>query len=262
MIKKGYANCSEGQIHYRESGSEDKPVICFFHQTASSGAMFEKVMALLNSDFHCFAFDSPGFGGSYHPTGIPEIGFLSDRLLEAIDDVGILYFHACGHHTGGCIAMEMPAKAPKKVASLSVIGPVLVNEEEKREYMKTFVQPFKIEPSGEFLSVAWKYLEMIGASASLELHNREIVDHLIAHETMPMAFTAVWKQDAESLYKALACPLQIMCSKDDVLWPLFKRAALMRPDARQCIVGGADYQPDNDPESVAKGLREFYADLQ
>lgn len=261
MITKGYANCSEGQVHYRESGSADKPVICFFHQTASSSAMYEKVMTSLANDYHCYAFDSPGFGGSYHPKAIPDIGFLSDRLLEAIDDLGITSFHACGHHTGGCIAMEMPGKAPEKVASLSVIGPVLVNEEEKREYMKTFVQPFKIEPTGEFLSTAWGYLKMIGASTTLDLHNRELVDHLIAHETMPMAFTAVWNQDVEGLFKSISCPLMIMCSKDDVLWPLFERAGEMRPDAKQCIVGGADYQPDNDPESVVKGLREFYAEL-
>lgn len=261
MITKGYANCSEGQVHYREAGEKGKPVICFFHQTASSGAMYEKVMSLLASDYHLFSFDSPGFGGSYHPEAIPNIGFLSDRLLEAIDDLGISKFHACGHHTGGCIAMEMPAKAPEKISSLTVIAPVLVNEEEKKEYMKTFVQPFKVEPTGEFLTTAWKYLEMIGASATLELHNREMADHLIAHATMPMAFTAVWNQDVEGLYKALTCPLMIMCSKDDVLWPLFERAGEMRPDARQRIVGGGDYQPDNDPESVAEGLKEFYQEL-
>lgn len=261
MITKGYANCSEGQVHYREAGTKGKPVICFFHQTASSGAMYEKVMGLLAEDYHCYSFDSPGFGGSYHPSSIPEIGFLSDRLLEAIDDLGVTSFHACGHHTGGCIAMEMPAKAADKVASLTVIGPVLVNDEEKKEYMKTFVQPFKVEPTGEFLTTAWKYLEMIGAAANVELHTREMIDHLIAHETMPMAFTAVWNQDVESLYKAVACPLMIMCSKDDVLWPLFERACEMRPDAKQKIVGGADYQPDNDPDSVANGLREFYGSL-
>jgi len=261
IVTRGYANCTAGQIHFREAGIKGNPVLCFFHQTASSGAMFEKVMALLAKDYYCLSFDSPGFGGSYHPKSIPEIGVLSDRLLEAIDDLGVSSFHACGHHTGGCIAMEMPAKAPDKVESLTVIGPVLVNDEEKKEYMKTFVQPFKVEATGEFLKTAWKYLEMIGAAANVELHTREMIDHLIAHKTMPMAFTAVWNQDVERLYKAITCPLMIMCSKDDVLWPLFERAVEMRPDAMQKIVGGADFQPDNDPQSVADGLREFLDNL-
>lgn len=257
MITRGYADCRDGQIHYRMAGAEDRPVICFFHQTASSGAMFEKVMARLANDFRCYAFDTPGFGGSYQPDEIPSIGFLAERLLEATDALGLERFHACGHHTGGCIALEMPFKAPQKVTSLTIIGPVLVNDEEKREYMKTFVEPFKIEPTGEYLATAWEYLRMIGAAGSVELHNREMIDHLIAHQSMPMAFRAVWSQDVESLYKKVACPLMIMCSEDDVLWPLFERAGEMRPDAERRVVGGADFQPDNDPEGVAQALREF-----
>jgi pimeloyl-ACP methyl ester carboxylesterase len=262
MITKGYANSRDGQIHYRTAGRRGAPVICFFHQTASSGAMFEKVMTRLANDFQCFAFDSPGFGGSYQPAAIPEIAYLSERLIEASDDLGIAAFHACGHHTGGCIAMEMPIRHPKKITSLTVIGPVLVNDAEKREYMKTFVRPFAIEPSGDYLKTAWEYLRMIGAAKTVEMHNRELIDHLIAHNTMPMAFSAVWSQDVEGLYKRVACPLMIMCSKDDVLWPLFERAGQMRPDAKQCIVGGSDYQPDNDPDGVVAGLRDFISTVR
>ena len=45
-IRKGYVDCSEGQIHYREAGSPENPTICFLHQTASTGAMFEKVTVI------------------------------------------------------------------------------------------------------------------------------------------------------------------------------------------------------------------------
>ena len=261
MIKKGYADCSEGQIHYRVSGNEGNPVVCFFHQTASSGVMFEKVMNIMSDKFLCFSFDSPGFGGSYHPSEIPNIAYLSDKLIEAMKSLSITEFHACGHHTGGCIALEMPGRYPEMVKSLSIIGPVLVNEAEKKEYMKTFVRPFAIEPTGDFLNTAWEYLKMIGAASNTQLHHRELVDHLIAHETMPKAFSAVWQQDVETLLKNVACPLMIMCSKDDVLWPLFERTGRLRPDAKQYIVGGADFQPDNDPEGVVNGLKDFIENL-
>ncbi len=256
-ITRGYARCRDGQVHYREAGTRGRPVVCFFHQTASSGAMFEQVLARLAGDYHCFAFDSPGFGGSYQPDNIPDIPYLSARLLEAIADLGIDRFHACGHHTGGCVAAEMPRLAPARVLSLAVIGPVLVNEAEKQEYMKTFVRPFAIEPTGEFLATAWAYLRMIGAGTSVELQTRELVDHLIAHRTMPMAFSAVWAHDVEGSFRRVTCPLLLMCSRDDVLWPLFERATQLRPDAQQCIVGGADFQPDNDPDGVVAGLVEF-----
>ena len=261
MITKGYAHSSEGQIHYREAGTPGAPVICFFHQTASSGVMFEKVMARLAGDYHCYAFDSPGFGQSYQPDAIPDMDYMGARLMEAIDDLGITSFHACGHHTGGCAAMAMAVNDPDRLSSLTIIGPVLANEEERQEYMKTFVRPFAIEETGAFLQDAWDYLRMIGAGGSVALHNREMADHLIAHNTMPMAFSAVWAMDVADYFMKVACPLMIMCSKDDVLWPLFERAAEMRPDAEQCLVGGGDFQPDNDPDGVAQGLKAFVAKI-
>jgi pimeloyl-ACP methyl ester carboxylesterase len=261
VITRRYANCRDGQIHLREAGPVDAPVICFFHQTASSGVMFEAVMGRMANRFRCLSFDSPGFGQSYQPDAIPNMSYVADRLMEAITDLGVQQFHACGHHTGGCAALEMPSRYPGRLLSLSLIGPVLVNDAEKTEYKKIFVKPFEVEATGAFLQTAWDYLKLIGAAANVELHRREMVDHLIAHKSMPMAFTAVWNQDVESLYRAVDVPLHIMCSKDDVLWPLFERAGKMRPDATQTIVGGADFQPDLDPEGVAADLADFIVGL-
>lgn len=261
MITRRYARCQDGQVHLREAGPADAPVIAFFHQTASSGAMFELLMSKLHDRYRCLAFDTPGFGGSYQPDSIPSLAYLAERLLEALDDLGVDRFHACGHHTGGCVAIEMPPRAPERLLSLTLIGPVLVNEAERAEYRKTFTKPFAVEPTGAFLQVAWDYLAMLGAGHDVELHRREMVDHLIAHRTMPMAFTGVWEQDFQRLYAEVDVPLHIMCSRDDVLWPLFERAAAVRPDARQSVVGGADFQPDRDPDGVANALAGFLSKL-
>lgn len=260
-ITKRYANSSEGQIHLREAGDPSSPQICFFHQTASSGVMFEKVMEILADRYHCLSFDSPGFGQSFQPQDIPALRYQADRMLEAIDDLGIDRFHICGHHTGGCAALEMAVANPDRVQSLTLIGPVLANEEERAEYRKIFVKPFEVEASGDFLKIAWDYLAMIGAGANVELHRREMVDHLIAHRAMPMAFEGVWQQDVEALYRAVSVPLHISCSKDDVLWPLFERAGEIRPDAVQSIVGGADFQPDLDPSGVADAINKFISSI-
>jgi pimeloyl-ACP methyl ester carboxylesterase len=260
-IRRRSVDCRDGQIHLREAGDPASPTICMFHQTASSGVMFEKVMERLSDRYHCLSFDSPGFGQSYQPDAIPDMRFVADRLMEAIDNLGVDTFHACGHHTGGCAAVEMPRAYPGRLQSLTLIGPVLVNDAEKAEYRKIFVRPFEAEESGAFLMTAWKYLEMVGAASSVELHCRELIDHLIARETMPMAFTAVWNQDVEGAYMSVDVPLHIMCSRDDVLWPLFERAGAMRADAVQSVVGGADFQPDRDPEGVASALDAFIQGL-
>lgn len=262
MIRRRYADTRDGQVHLRESGPARAPVIAFFHQTASSGAMFETVMELLTPRYRCLSFDTPGFGQSYQPEDIPDLRYLAERLVEAIEDLGVRDYHACGHHTGGCVALEMGVRPGNAMRSLTLIGPVLANEAERAEYSKIFLRPFQVEPGGAFLQTAWDYLRGIGAADTVDLHLREMIDHLIAHRTMPMAFGGVWKQDVEALYRAIRVPLHIMCSTDDVLWPLFERAGTLRPDARRSIVGGADFQPDRDPDGVANALDQFLSSLK
>lgn len=259
MIRYGYADSRDGQIHYRTAGPADAPVVAFFHQTASSGAMWEKVIDRLADRYRCFAFDTPGFGRSYQPENIPDLATPAARIREALDDLGIDRLHLCGHHTGGCIALELAPMLGDRARTLTLIGPVLANEAERAEYKKTFVRPFTVEPTGAFLPGTWEYLRMIGAGSDVELHTRELADHLTAHRTMPMAFSAVWNQDVEALLRAVDEPLLLMCSREDVLWPLFERALAVRPDAESAIVGGADFQPDRDPDGVADALSAFLA---
>lgn len=59
MITRRYADSRDGQIHLREAGPADAPVLAFFHQTASSGAMFELLMERLGADFRCLASTRP-----------------------------------------------------------------------------------------------------------------------------------------------------------------------------------------------------------
>ena len=50
--------------------------------------------------------------------------------------------------------------------------------------------------------------------------------------------------------------------EDDVLWPLFERALEVRLDAESAVVKGGDFQPDNDPQSVAEALGRFISKIE
>jgi pimeloyl-ACP methyl ester carboxylesterase len=256
-VTRGYVSTPGGQVHYRTAGSFGAPVIAFFHQTASSSRMFEWVMSELAPSFHCYAFDTPGFGQSWQPQEVPSVAWLGARLIEAIDALGIEHFVVCGHHTGGCVGLEIALAIPQRVRALSIIGPVTPSAEEREQFSRTFLEPFRPEASGEFLRTAWAYLRSIGAGSSVDLHTVELVDHLIAWRSMPLAFGAVWRQDAAAGLARVTSPLQLMCSRDDVLWPMFARACELRPDAATAIVAGGDYQPDRDPVNVARALADF-----
>jgi pimeloyl-ACP methyl ester carboxylesterase len=260
-VRRGYVDTPHGQVHYRSAGDPQRPAIAFFHQTASSGRMFELVSAELAARYHCVALDTPGFGQSWQPAEVPSIAWLGERLAEAIDGLGLVRPVLCGHHTGGCVALEIALARPAGVRGLSIIGPVTPTEEERAAFAKVFLEPFRPEASGEFLKVAWEYLRTIGAGSSVDLHVAELVDHLIAWRSMPLAFGAVWRQDAAAGLARVAVPLQLLCARDDVLWPMFDRACALRRDAVAGVVGGSDYEPDRDPAGVAAALDAFVAGL-
>ena len=259
MIRFGYADSRDGQVHYRTAGNAESLPVVFLHQTASSGAMFEKIMTRLGDRFRMIAFDTPGFGMSFKPETIPGLGWLADRLVEAIDDLGVGRFHLMGHHTGGCIALEIADRHPGRIATLGIMGPVVATDDERAEYRKTFVAPFRPADDGSHLMIAWAYLSRIGADRAPGVHHREMIDHLLGARAMPMAFDAVWNQDAEALYRKITAPLLLHCSKDDVLWPLFERTCALCPEAEVLLTEGMDFQPDNDPDAMAAGIGAFLA---
>ncbi len=258
-IRKGYVDTDAGQVHYRHLPAPGKPSVALFHQTASSSAMFEQVMARLAGDFDLVAFDTPGFGGSFEPESIPSVRWLADVLWQAVETLQLTPVHLLGHHTGGCIALEMAVAHKRDVRSLIIIGAVLATAEERAEYRKKFTAPYAPDAAGDYLNIAWDYLAGIGADVSVDVHNREMVDHLRAWRALPQTFSAVWDQDFESLYQAVDVPLMNICSEDDVLWPFHQRALRMRPDSASATVAGLDWQCDRDPDGVADAVRGFLA---
>ncbi|QTH20168.1 alpha/beta hydrolase [Rhizorhabdus wittichii] len=260
-IVKGYADTAEGeQIHYRRRKGAGNPVL-FFHQTASSGQMYLKTFDRLDLQWDCFAFDTPGFGGSFDPPrdAKPPMSRYADWLREAILDLGIGPAHIVGHHTGACIGVEMAARYPEMALSLTMCGPVPLTAEERLEFSRHFGTPFTPAISGGYLMDNWEYLRALGAAADPALFNREMADMLRAWWGRVQSYNAVWGQDFPAFYRDVRCPMMIMAAPDDVLRPYLARAAEMRPDARVHDIGGANFEPDLDPDGFAAGLNDFLA---
>ncbi|MGE0386366.1 MAG: alpha/beta fold hydrolase [Gammaproteobacteria bacterium] len=122
-IRRAYADCRDGQIHYRKVGRPGTPVLCLLHGLDRTGAVFEPLMALMQDRFTLHAFDLPGSGASDAPRSIDTIGDLADRLIEAIFSLGIARFHGCGIAAGAQVALEIAARQPRHAASLTLIEP-------------------------------------------------------------------------------------------------------------------------------------------
>lgn len=258
-IRKSYADTSGGQIHYRHTGSGGTPIV-LLQQTASSSQMYLRMMGALGEDFELVAFDTPGFGGSFDPSPQPSIEDYAGWLFEAINAVGLSAFHLFGHHTGACIGVEIAVAHPDRVASLMICGPVPLTAAERHEFSKQFGKPITPTPDGSYLLETWEYLRSLGADRDLALHHRELIDTLRAYKGRAMAYTAVWKQDWTAAYEKVSCPLLLLCAEDDVLYPFFERAQMLRSDAKAVTIRGANFEPDLDAGSVVSAIRKFLAD--
>lgn len=256
MIKKSYVDTSGGQIHYRYLAGRGTPIV-FLHQTASSSAMYEKVMARLEGFRPLYALDTPGFGGSFDPIGMPPLGQYVSWIAEAIQSIGLRRYHLMGHHTGGFIAGELAARHPERVASFMMIGAAVLSEAERDTFRKAFQAPMAPTADGAYLLGTWQYLVRLGADRDLALHHRELVDTVRAYMGRYQAYTALWDQDFAVHLRAVSCPILLLSATDDVLYPYFEAAKNLRPDAKAMLLQGANFEPDLDPNGTAEAIRGF-----
>lgn len=256
MIRKGYVDTPGGQIHYRHRPGTGPPIVCF-HQTASSSAMYEALMAAYRGPEPVYALDTPGFGGSYDPPGLPAMPDYADALATAIGGLGRGPVHLFGHHTGASVAVEIAVRHPQLTRSLAMIGPVTITAEEAAFFKTLYPKDFQLKADGSHLQKMWGYVAEIGGNSALKLHHREVVDTARAWEGHLKVYSVIWDQDFTALFRQVRCPLAIMCSPGDVLWPMFERAKGIRPDARAFTLGGSNFQPDEVPGEVAAALLDF-----
>ena len=217
-------------------------------------------MARLESYYRMIAPDFPGYGNSFFPDEVPNIGYYTDVFMEALNNLGVKDFHIFGHHTGGGIALDMTVRHPDRIHTLTIVGPIYASKEERAELRKItteIVDQIIPKADGSHLLAGWKMLEIYGAHASVDLHHREVLDHLKAWKGCGQAFNAIVNQDFSALFDKVKGPLLIICSPDDVLWPYFAKAKEARPDADSAVVKGPDYECDVDPDGVAKALHQF-----
>ncbi len=258
-IKKSYADTTGGQIHYRYLAGRGTPIV-FLHQTASSSATYEKVMARLEGLGPLYALDTPGFGASFNPAGMPDFSHYVGWLAEAIRSIGLRRrYHLVGHHTGGFLATEIAARHPDRVASLGLIGTGPLTPEEREAFRHRLPAPVAPDAAGQYLSATWQYVAGMGAERDLALQHRELLDHVGAFQGRFQIYSALWEQDFDTYFKQVRCPILLMSAPDDILHPQTLRAQSMRPEAKHVLLKGANFEPDLDPDGVAAALREFIA---
>ena len=239
----------------------DQTPIVMLHQTASSSAMWEKVITHIDGAVPTIAFDTPGFGNSFDPEGYLTIGELSEVIVHACNDLGIEAFT--------CLAITPASASLLKLRSLTRENKVRHDDRTGSTHPRrtggvsdSFFHSVFAGRIGGYLTTTWNYLQDLGGTEAmpLDLMHREVLDTVRAHQGRFLTYSAVWDQDFTALFEQIDAPLLLMCAEKDVLWPFFERACDMRTDAQSVTVGGSNFEPDQDPAGVTKAVLTFLSD--
>ena len=216
VIRRAYADCpSVGQLHYRTAGASSSPVLLLLHQSPSSSAMYEVLMARLCQQFYLVAPDTPGFGAS-DPVANDSIESYAGAIGELLQRLNISECFVFGHHTGASIAVQLAYDHPGLCRALSLSGPPLLNVQQRRQ-LPAKAQPFDADERGSHVLRMWQRVRDKERDAPLALTLRETLLALQCGDKYQAAYHAVVAQDFATQLASLSCPVQCFAARNDVL---------------------------------------------
>lgn len=121
----GFAELSDGQIHYRLEGPEDGPLVVLVHGFSTPNFIYEQNVEALNAaGLRTLRFDHFGRGWSDRPSTKYDVDFYDRALTELLDTLGIDQpFGLAGLSMGGPIVSEFTARHPERVSKLVLLVP-------------------------------------------------------------------------------------------------------------------------------------------
>ncbi len=126
-----YIELSHGATHYELSGKAHSPTMVLVHGFSIPSYLWDKnIAALKNAGFRVLRFDLYGRGYSARPSLDYTLDLFVHQLEEITQKLGIEGpFHLAGISMGGAIATRFAIKHPNKLASLSLLAPLVATPE-------------------------------------------------------------------------------------------------------------------------------------
>ena len=259
-VRRGYFESRFGQLHVHNAippgggFEEGTPLLCV-HQTAGSGRVFERFLALEGRDRSVYAPDLPGFGESDPPPTRSTIADYAAALGDFLDTMRFRQIDILGYQAGTLIAAEMAIARPKQVRRLLMVSVPVLNDAERDAFRRGSSAPSE---DGAHLLTEWKRtLESYGPGVPLDVRARAFAEKLKSgvHPTWALAAA---QQYASRERLALVTQSALVLRPKDDFWEATLRARELLPKARFIDLAdqGNGFLEVN-PEVVVEVTREF-----
>jgi pimeloyl-ACP methyl ester carboxylesterase/membrane protein DedA with SNARE-associated domain len=132
-VKDGQRTAQPVRIAFREYSpgrGPDAPTLILIHGSPGRKNDFDSLAPQLARTYRVIAPDLPGFGGSTRDIPDYSIRAQADYTLQLMDKLNVRRAHIIGFSMGGGVALNMVDLAPDRVASLTMLSAIGVQETE------------------------------------------------------------------------------------------------------------------------------------
>lgn len=257
-IRRGYADCRFGQLHYAvyEPANADKvPLVCC-HASPVTWRSWQALMPEIGKDRRVIAFDSPGHGDSSKPASQPTIPDYAAAIGEALEALELDRFDVIGNHTGSKVCVALALQRPKAVRRLVLISAPFYSAEEIAAMKNRYAEVPLAEDGAHWL-IRWRALHgALGKSLPSEYVHRTFV------ETLRGGLEYEWGHHAAFAYQhadhlpRVAQPVLVFNPKDEI-HEATKRGERHLRNGRLVNLDSSHELIDLQPNAFAGMLREF-----
>ena len=132
-------------IHFEQQG-RGEPLL-LIPCLASDNACWAFQVPAYSEHFTCISVDLPGCGESPAPDGRPSTERQADELVALLDDLGVESAHVAGVSLGAAVGMQLAARHPGRVRSLSLHSAWHVTDAFMRACMASWRTQARAAPS-------------------------------------------------------------------------------------------------------------------
>jgi pimeloyl-ACP methyl ester carboxylesterase/membrane protein DedA with SNARE-associated domain len=224
----------------------DAPVVLLLHGSPARSFDLRSLAETLKGPFRLIVPDLPGFGRSSRRVGDYSIRAQAERVHALLDTLHIERAHVVGFSLGGGVALYLQARAPDRVASLTLLASIGVQE---LELLGSYTLNRALY--GAQLAALW-FAENV-------LPHFGLLDRALFNVPYARSFYDTDQRPLRGILERCEAPMLIVHGREDPLVPVAAALEHHRivPQSELVLLDGAHFHVYTDPAAAAAPIREF-----
>lgn len=251
---------ADTQINYLQMGNEGPPLL-FLHGFGGDLNSWMFNQPVLAERHRTYALDLPGHGASGKVVADGSVPALSNSVAAFMDALNLETAHVVGHSLGGAIALDLVARHPERILSLTLISTVGLGPEINRDYIDGFVSASgrkDLKPALEKLFADPSLVSRDMINDVLKFKRLDGVDaalRAISGAAFPNGRQAL---DLRRNLATLSAPAQVIFGADDKVIPA-RHVEALPSNVTVHLIPGAGHMPHMEAAGEVNRLIEAQA---